>query len=70
MNSYRDLAIENLEKSIDNNNQEFSHYESRSLAWLDTLSLVNKRLNKKIKNRIKENTQDGREKSRKNHRCC
>ncbi|MDG1690389.1 MAG: hypothetical protein P8I02_06435, partial [Flavobacteriales bacterium] len=57
MNSYRDLAIENLEKSIDNNNQEFSHYESRSLAWLDTLSLVNKRLNKKIKNRIKENTQ-------------
>ena len=57
MNSYRDLAIENLKKSIDNNNQEFSHYESRSLAWLDTLSLVNKRLNKKIKNRIKENNQ-------------
>ena len=57
MNSFRAASIENLEKSIDNNSQEFSHYESRSLAWLDTLSLVNKGLNKKIKNRIKENTQ-------------
>ena len=47
--------VDNLEKSKVNNNQEFSHYESRSLAWLDTLTLVNKTLSKSIRKRKKEN---------------
>ena len=55
LNSYRLIAIDNLEKSKVNNNQEFSHYESRSLAWLDTLTLVNKTLSKSIRKRKKEN---------------
>ena len=55
LNSYRLIAIDNLKKSKVNNNQEFSNYESRSLAWLDTLTLVNKTLSKSIRLRKKEN---------------
>jgi len=55
LNSYRLIAIDNLKKSKLNNNQEFTHYESRSLAWLDTLTLVNKTLIKSIRKRKKEN---------------
>ena len=56
MNSYSKKAIDNLQKAIENNQQEYSHYESRSLAWLDTLTDVNKSLSKKIRNRVKENS--------------
>ncbi len=55
MNFYSEKAIDNLQKAIENNQQEYLHYESRSLAWLDTLTSVNKTLSKKIRNSVKEN---------------
>ena len=37
MNSLYTYASENFQQSIQNNRDEYEHYERRSNAWLDTL---------------------------------
>jgi uncharacterized protein YkwD len=55
MQSIKQLAVENLKESINNNNLEYDHYERRSIAWLDSLNNSNKQYISSNKQRIKLN---------------
>ena len=55
MNSLYTYASENFQQSIQNNRDEYEHYERRSNAWLDTLKVRDKAFTKNINQRIRAN---------------